>query len=41
MAEAPAIPWLWDQQLTVHSKDVNLVQNEAQAFVDFGFTSLK
>ena len=41
VAEAPAIPWLWDQQLTVHSKDVNLVQNKAQAFVDFGFTSLK
>ena len=39
--EAPAIPWLWDQQLTVHSTDVNLVQNKAQAFVDFGFTSLK
>ena len=41
VAEAPAIPWLWDQQLTVHSTDVNLVQNKAQAFVDFGFTSLK
>ena len=41
VAEAPAIPWLWDQQLTVHSEDVNLVQNKAQAFVDFGFTSLK
>jgi peptide/nickel transport system substrate-binding protein len=41
VAQAPAIPWLWDQQLTVHSKNVNLVQNEAQATVDFPFTSLK
>lgn len=41
VAEAPAIPWLWDQQLTVRSKDVNLVQNKAQAFVDLAFTSLR
>jgi peptide/nickel transport system substrate-binding protein len=39
--QAPAIPWLWDQQLTVHSKDVNLVQNQATATVDFPWVSLK
>jgi peptide/nickel transport system substrate-binding protein len=41
VAEAPAILWLWDQQITTHSKDVNLVQNEAWTAVDFTYTSLK
>ncbi len=41
VAQAPAIPWLWDQQLTVHSTSVNLVQNKAGAFVEFAHTSLK
>jgi peptide/nickel transport system substrate-binding protein len=38
---APAIPWLWDTQPMVQSKDVSGVVNSANASWDFTFTSLK
>jgi peptide/nickel transport system substrate-binding protein len=41
MAQAPAIPYLWDTQPGVNSKNVNLVINKFNATVDLSFTSLK
>jgi len=38
---APAIPWLWDTQPMVQSKDVAGVVNSANASWDLNFTSLK
>jgi peptide/nickel transport system substrate-binding protein len=38
---APGIPWLWDKQPILHSKDVNGVVNTANAAWDFTFTSVK
>ncbi len=41
MAQAPAIPYLWDTQPGVRSKNVNQVTNLFNATVDLSFTSLK
>jgi peptide/nickel transport system substrate-binding protein len=41
MAQAPAIPYLWDTQPGVNSKNVNLVINRFNTTVDLSFTSLK
>jgi peptide/nickel transport system substrate-binding protein len=41
MAQAPAIPYIWDLQPTVASGNVNLVVNTFNATVDLSFTSLK
>jgi peptide/nickel transport system substrate-binding protein len=38
---APGVPWLWDKQPVLHSKDVAGVINTNLATWDFGFTSLK
>jgi peptide/nickel transport system substrate-binding protein len=38
---APGIPWLWDKQPVLHSKDVNGVINQNLATWDFTFTSVK
>jgi peptide/nickel transport system substrate-binding protein len=38
---APGIPWLWDKQPVLHSKDVNAVVNVAQATWDLSSTSIK
>jgi peptide/nickel transport system substrate-binding protein len=38
---AAAVPWLWDKQPNVLSKNVNGVINLANATWDFSFTSLK
>jgi peptide/nickel transport system substrate-binding protein len=40
-ALAPGIPWLWDKQPVLHSKDVNAVVNVAQATWDLASTSIK
>jgi peptide/nickel transport system substrate-binding protein len=39
--QAPAIPWLWDTQALLKSKDVNGVVNKANASFDFTFTSVQ
>jgi peptide/nickel transport system substrate-binding protein len=39
--KAAAVPWLWDKQPNVLSKNVNGVINLANATWDFSFTSLK
>lgn len=41
MAQAPAIPYIWDLQPTVASGNVNLVVNLFNATVDPSFTSIK
>ena len=41
VAEAPAIPLVWDKVSMAHSKDVNAVPNENLGVWDFAFTSLK
>ena len=38
---APGIPWLWDKQPVLHSKDVNGVINSNLATWDFTATSIK
>jgi peptide/nickel transport system substrate-binding protein len=38
---APGIPWLWDKQPVLHSKDVNGVINTNLATWDFTFSSVK
>jgi peptide/nickel transport system substrate-binding protein len=38
---APGIPWLWDKQPVLHSKDVNGVINVANASWDLTSTSIK
>jgi peptide/nickel transport system substrate-binding protein len=40
-ALAPSIPWLWDTQPMLQSKNVNGVVNQANAAFDLTFTSLK
>src|SRR4051812_44854398 len=40
-AMAPSIPWLWDTQPILQSKNVNGVVNQANAAFDLTFTSLK
>jgi peptide/nickel transport system substrate-binding protein len=39
--EAPSIPWLWDKQPVLESKDVQGVINQANAAWDLTFTSIK
>jgi peptide/nickel transport system substrate-binding protein len=41
VAQAPAIPYLWDFQEAVASKNVNLVQNLYSTMPDLAYTSLK
>jgi peptide/nickel transport system substrate-binding protein len=38
---APGVPWLWDKQPVLHSKDVNGVINQNLATWDFTFTSVR
>jgi peptide/nickel transport system substrate-binding protein len=38
---APSVPWLWDTQPVLESKNVNGVINQALAVFDLGFTSIK
>ena len=40
-AQAPAVPYVWDKQANVRSKDVNGVINESNALWDLSFVSLK
>ena len=40
-AQAPAVPFVWDNTNLIHSKDVNAVPNEYFSAFDFSFTSLK
>jgi peptide/nickel transport system substrate-binding protein len=40
-AQAPAVPFVWDNTNLIHSKDVNGVPNEYFSAFDFAFTSLK
>ena len=40
-AEAPGVPWLWDKQPILHSKDVSGVVNQNLATWDLTFTSVK
>jgi len=39
--QAPSIPWLWDTQPMLVSKNVNPVVNQANASFDLNFTSIK
>ena len=39
--QAPSIPWLWDTQPMLVSKNVNPVVNQANAAFDLTFTSIK
>jgi peptide/nickel transport system substrate-binding protein len=41
VAQAPAVPYIWDSQPAVWSGNVNMVVNKFNATVDIGFTSLK
>jgi peptide/nickel transport system substrate-binding protein len=41
MAEAPAVPWVWDDQSNIHSADVAGVINLFNANWDLSFTSLE
>jgi peptide/nickel transport system substrate-binding protein len=41
IAEAPAIPYIWDKTITLASKDVNQVDNGYFTTQDLSFTSLK
>jgi peptide/nickel transport system substrate-binding protein len=41
MAQAPAIPWIWDNEANISSKDVAVVINEFNALTDLSYTSLK
>ena len=38
---APSVPWLWDTQPMLESKNVNGVVNQANAAFDLTFTSIK
>jgi peptide/nickel transport system substrate-binding protein len=40
-AEAPAVPFIWDNTNLIHSKNVNGVANEYFTAFDFSFTSIK
>jgi peptide/nickel transport system substrate-binding protein len=39
--QAPAVPWFWDKDALIHSKDVNGVPNAFNGLWDFSYTSLK
>ena len=39
--QAPAVPWFWDKQPLVNSKDVRAVVNEYNTSWDLAFSSLK
>jgi peptide/nickel transport system substrate-binding protein len=41
IAQAPAVPYVWDKQVDFASKDVNAVANEFLVTWDLSFTSLK
>jgi len=41
VADAPAIPYIWDKTITLASKDVNQVDNGYYTTQDLNFTSLK
>ena len=41
MEQAPAIPWIWDNQANIQSADVAGVINMFNANWDLSFTSLK
>jgi peptide/nickel transport system substrate-binding protein len=41
MAQAPAVPYIWDNQVNIQSKDVSGVINLFNANWDLSFTSLK
>ena len=41
IAQAPAIPWIWDKTAIVASSDVNLVPSTYTTTPDLNFTSLK
>ena len=41
VAEAPAVPLVWDKVSMAHSADVNAVPNENLGVWDFAFTSLR
>ena len=41
MAQAPAIPWLWDYEANVASNNVAPVINEFNGLTDLAFTSVK
>jgi len=40
-AQAPAIPWVWDDNVNIRSKNVNGVVNKFNAQYDLSFTSLE
>lgn len=41
MAQAPAIPWLWDYEANVSSSNVSPVINEFNGLTDLSYTSVK
>jgi peptide/nickel transport system substrate-binding protein len=41
MAQAPAIPWLWDYEANVGSSNVAFVLNEFNGLTDLSYTSIK
>jgi peptide/nickel transport system substrate-binding protein len=41
MEQAPAVPWIWDNQPNIWSKNVNGVINKFNANIDLSFTSIK
>ena len=41
IAQAPAIPYIWDKTALIASKDINLVPNPYTTVQDFNFSSLK
>jgi peptide/nickel transport system substrate-binding protein len=41
MRQAAAVPWIWDNQPNIWSKNVNFTVNRFNAAVDLSFTSLK
>ncbi len=41
VAQAPAIPYVWDYENNMASKDVKLIQNQFSTVVDLSYTSLK
>jgi peptide/nickel transport system substrate-binding protein len=41
MEKAAAVPWLWDKQPNINSKDVNAVLNEFTSNWDLNYTGLK
>jgi peptide/nickel transport system substrate-binding protein len=40
MAQAPAVPWIWDNQANLASSDVAVVINKFNSTTDLPFTSL-